>query len=383
MHIAFGIFVVDTIQNLSIRNRTEGCNGHNLSLSTGEQCRTMYTRNEPYLTSQRTDFINAAAIYTFTFIQQPSSYNKFLEFIDAFIDLCTLFWVLLIEFCMDFFDYWSQTLFTDVLVVGIQCIFYFINCEVLDCLEHVVVNFLRLKAEFWFADFSLYVSDELCNLLDFFVCFCNCFQHGVFFDLICTSFDHNDLFAGTCNGQLKIRFLSLLFIWADDDLIINQTYLNTADWTIPWNIGNGQCKGSTEHAGNFWGVILINRENGHNNRNVVSHIFWEERTDWTVYQTGSQDCFLGWTALTFNEGTWDFTNCVQFFLKINRQREEINALTWFWCSSNVYHNGGIAVAYQNGTVCQTSHFAGFEGNFLSGKLCFKYSEIFKHSCSLL
>ena len=46
MHIAFGIFVVDTIQNLSIRNRTEGCDGHNLSLSTGEQCRTMSTRNE-------------------------------------------------------------------------------------------------------------------------------------------------------------------------------------------------------------------------------------------------------------------------------------------------------------------------------------------------
>ena len=131
------------------------------------------------------------------------------------------------------------------------------------------------------------------------------------------------------------------------------------------------------------GVILVNRQNGHNNRNVVSHILREERTNRTVYQTGGQNCLLGRTALSLDEGAGDFAYRIKFLFKIYREREEIKALTRFLGSGYIDHNGGIAEAYQNRAVCQTSHFAGFKRNLFAGKLCFKHSEIFKHFCSLL
>lgn len=59
------------------------------------------------------------------------------------------------------------------------------------------------------------------------------FEHGFVVHLVGACFDHNDLLAGTGNGQLKVGMLSLLLVRADDDFTIHQTNLHTADWTVP------------------------------------------------------------------------------------------------------------------------------------------------------
>ena len=207
----------------------------------------------------------------------------------------------------------------------------------------------------------------------------DCFQHNVFFYLVSASFDHNDFFLGTSNGQLQFGYFALFFIWADNDFAVNQTGLNTSDRAIPWNVGDGQCEGSTQHTSYFRAAVLINRENGHNNSYVVSHIFWEQWADRTVNHAGRENCFGGWAAFTFQEGAWDAAYCVEFFFEVNRQREEVDAFAWFLGSGYVYHNGGFAVAYNYAAVGQTAPFTGFKSDFFAGQFGFKYSEIFKHT----
>ena len=378
MHIALAFLIVDAIQNLCIGQRTEGGNGHNLCLTAGEHCRAMHPWNQTNFSCQRTDFVDATTIHTFALVEQPSSDNEFLQFIDALVDLCCFLWILLVELCMDFLDDRSQTLFTNVFVVGVQSKFYLVDSKFFDCLEHGRVYLLRFEGKFRFADFCLYICDELCDLLDFLMTLCNRFEHGFVVHLVGACFDHNDLLAGTGNGQLKVGMLSLLLVRADDDFTIHQTNLHTADWTVPRNIRDGQRKGGTQHTGNLRGVVLINRKNGHNNRNVVAHILREQRTDWAVHQTGGQDCLLGRAALTLDERAGDFTYRIQFFFKIDRQREKVYPFTRFLGSGHIDHYCGIAVANQYRAVCKTSHLACFKADLFAGKLGFKHSKVFKH-----
>ena len=378
MHIALSFFVVDAVQNLRIGDRAEGGDGHNLSLASGEHGGTVYARNQANLTGQRTNLIDAAAINALALIEQPSPDDEFLQFVDALVDLCLLLRVNFIKFCVDFLNNRRQALFADILVVGIQRKFYFINCKVLDCLEHIVVNFLRLEGKFRFADLSLHVGDKLCDLFNLLVTFGDGVEHGLVVHLVRTGLDHDDLLAGTGNGQLQVGTASLPLIRADDNLAVHQAHLHAADWAVPRNVRDGQREGGTQHTGNLRGVILIDRQNGHDDRNVVAHIFREQRTDRTVYQTGGQDGLLGRTSLSLEEGTGDFAHRIQLLLKIDRKREKVDALARLWGRGYIDQNGGVAVAHQHRAVCQAGHLSCFKGNLFAGKLCFKHSKIFKH-----
>ena len=97
MHVAFAVFAIDAVQDLSVRYRTQGGDGQNLSLATGEETGTMYSWNNANFSSQWTDIVDATAVNTFAFVQQPAAYNEFLQFVDTFVDFAFLLWVLLVE----------------------------------------------------------------------------------------------------------------------------------------------------------------------------------------------------------------------------------------------------------------------------------------------
>ena len=65
MHVTLRYFVfIQTIQLLNLRQRSQRTDVADLSLSTGKHCGTVYSRNDIYFCSQRTDLCDCTAVRT-------------------------------------------------------------------------------------------------------------------------------------------------------------------------------------------------------------------------------------------------------------------------------------------------------------------------------
>ena len=133
---------------------------------------------------------------------------------------------------------WVESFLTDVLIVCIESNLNLFANKCFDSVEHIVVNFLRLKFELLLADFLLDIRNESYNLLDFFVTLEDCFEQCVVVNFICTSFNHYDFFHCTCNCKVEVSLFTLFKSWVEYDFAIDKTNADAADWTVPWNIGN-------------------------------------------------------------------------------------------------------------------------------------------------
>ena len=86
VHIALEFFVIDTVKHLLFGNKAERCGGDDLRLTARKHGRTVGSSEKTDFSGKRTDLVKAAAVNTFAVVEQPASYNKFLEFIHAFRD---------------------------------------------------------------------------------------------------------------------------------------------------------------------------------------------------------------------------------------------------------------------------------------------------------
>lgn len=62
VHIALRLFLVDSVEQLCVGDRSEGCDRHDLSLTAREDSRAVSSRQEADLCGERTDLIHAAAV---------------------------------------------------------------------------------------------------------------------------------------------------------------------------------------------------------------------------------------------------------------------------------------------------------------------------------
>jgi len=115
--------------------------------------------------------------------------------------------------------------------------------------------------------------------------------------------------------------------------------------------GDSQGSRGTDHRSDVRIGLFAGGDDGADNLHFVHEAFWEQRTDRTVDQSGSQGFFLGRTAFALEETARDLTGSVSLFLVVNRQREE--ALAWV-CSLGAY-NGH---QYGNVVVNGNQHCAG-------------------------
>ena len=120
MHIALAIFFIDAVKNLGVAHRAKRCHSEHLCLAAGKHSGTVRALEHINLCCQRADLINAAPIHTLAVIQQPATYNEFLELIQAVVDLIRFLWELLIKFRMHFIVNRQQALIAHALIVCVK-----------------------------------------------------------------------------------------------------------------------------------------------------------------------------------------------------------------------------------------------------------------------
>ena len=376
--ITLGFLFVNTVEELVVAGRAQCCNGQNLSLASCEHTGTVYAGQQVNFCSQRTDLVHCTAVNTLLLIQQPAANNILLGLVQALVDLCTLIRIDLCKVLVYLLIYGLEALVTNGLVVGIECCLYIFNSEVFDGLEHLFIRLVGGVRELCLADLCLNTLDELNDLLVFSMACHNAVEHILVRNFVSACLDHSDTLACGSNGNSHLRNLALLSCGVNNKLALNKAYGNTGDRSVPRNVGDGQSNAGADESGDFRRAIRVNRHNGADDGNVVAHVLGEQRTDRAVDHTANKNCLICGTAFSLQEGARDLTYGVELLLKVNRQREEIDAVTGLCSSGSGNMNGGFAVANKALAVSKLCHLTGFYLQRAAGKFSFKHSEIFKH-----
>ena len=205
------------------------------------------------------------------------------------------------------------------------------------------------------------------------------FKHFLVGDFLGTGFDHDDLLFGACDGELQGAAFALLGSRVDDEtFFLGETHKYAADRTVPRNIGDGEGDGCADHTSDLGGAVMIHGGDEQGDRHVVAQILRKKRTDGTVDDAGGQNRLFTWSAFSLEIRAGDSADGVQSFLKIDGQRQKIDAVARAFGGGGAGKDRGIAIADENGAVCQTCHFAGFDHEGTTGQVVAECSEILKH-----
>ena len=167
----------------------------------------------------------------------------------------------------------------------------------------IVCFWLFRKLKLLFSNLGAKILDHCNDLLNLVK---GCFHgvhHRLFVYFISATFYHTDSFFGTCNNQVDIRTLNLLYTWVNDKPTVDATNANSRNGIIARDVGNGNgCRGAAD-CQNVGITRRVERHYGCNELKLTTNVLWKLRTHRTVDKTRNQCFTLIWTTLTLEESS--------------------------------------------------------------------------------
>ena len=128
-----------------------------------------------------------------------------------------------------------------------------------NCISDFSRYVFAFEYAFFLAYFSFHVFLESYNFFDFFMSCHDNFKNSFFWNLLSTTFNHQDSIFCTSYNDIKVCCFQLFFCWINNKFTIDTAHANACDRTIPRNIRNRQCCRCTNHTTDCRITILINR----------------------------------------------------------------------------------------------------------------------------
>ena len=330
MNVSLGSYIfIQSINLLFFRKRSQCRNIENLCLSSLEQSGTMNGRKYIDFCGQWTDLCYFTTIRTFVVFQDHLTNGLFLEFIYSLINqskpIRMLFFIAFFQFIFDLTDIF----FTNLFYVSKYSLFHRFRCnEVHHVFKHVFRNIKMLIFVFFFSTFCYDLIKEFDDLSIDFVSFVNRFDHLIFRHFIGTGFDHNNFFSCRSYRKSKVRNLSLCGSWVDYKFSVYETNLCCCRRSVKWNIRNAGCQSGTKHCRKFRAAVLIYTHNEVFQCNIVTVIFWEQRTHRSVDNTVCKDCIVRRFSFSSCESSGNFSYGIHLFTIFYAKWEEVNSFPW-------------------------------------------------------
>ena len=246
MHISLAGLFIKTVKLLCVGNGAESTDSHYLCLTSCEDTGTVNSGQYAYLSSKRSDLVDASAVNTLALIE-PVSYDLLLQLIENFFKHSALLGILLVVLLMNCIIYRLHSCISYILVIGIESLLNVLAYHSLDLIEEVVVNFHRLELKLRLTDLLLDTLDEFYHLLDLCVTCFDSLEHQVIGDLVSACLDHYDLFSRACNCQVQFILSSLLESGVEHQLTVNIADIDGSHRAVPGNMGDGYSDGSCDH----------------------------------------------------------------------------------------------------------------------------------------
>ena len=318
MHISLGCLkLIQSVKTLCLCKRSQCGNGTDLSLSSCEHGRTVNSRDDVCLRSQRTDLSDLTAVRTFVIFEDHLADSLLLVLIYSLTENGKPLFVI----CKSFFQ-----LVCDLADVILTCLFVigeygnlhlFRRNDLLDLIKELLRYCTGLIGVFLFSALSHDLVDEFDDLLVYFVSLVDGFDHLVFRNLVGSGLDHDNFLSCGSYGKLKVRNCFLCKCRVDDKLAVDHTNLCGCTRAVERDIGNTGSNGRTKHSRDLRVALRINRHNHVYQCYVISVILREQWTHWAVDNTGCKDRMFACLTLSLVESSRDLSYCVHFLLILN------------------------------------------------------------------
>ena len=145
------------------------------------------------------------------------------------------------------------------------------------------------------------------------------FEDYLFGDLLGPGFHHDDGVAAAADHQVKLALGDFLVGRMDDVLVVMGPVGDAAgaDGAVEGYLGDGQCRGSTNHGQDFRWVLLVGGEDGEDDLDFVVDALGEEGPDGAVGEAGGQDGFLTRPSFPPEEAAGNLAGGVEAFLVLH------------------------------------------------------------------
>ena len=182
-----------------------------------------------------------------------------------------------------------------------------------------------------------------------------------------TRLDHHDRVARSRDDQIEVGVLELAVGRVDDELATDAADSHGPDRAHERDLADGQRRGGRDGADHVGIVLLVRREDGQHDLDVVLVALGEQRPDRPVRQAGGEDRGLRRTGLALDEAARDLARGVHPLLEVDREREEVEAGPRIRAVGRA-EDHRVAEANRDGASGQQGDAAGLDGKGATGEL---------------
>ena len=140
VHITLLGLFADAVKKLSVAERTEGCEGHDLSLTACEYRASVNAVHKSDLCRERADLIHAASVNALSVVEEPAADYILLDLVEDLIEHDMGCGVSAVKLVINLLVDGSHSLIADVLVVCVERDADIVDDKRLDLLIEIVVN---------------------------------------------------------------------------------------------------------------------------------------------------------------------------------------------------------------------------------------------------
>ena len=352
--------VIDGVELLRGGERVQRADGEDLGLAAGEQARAVDARQNADLGVQRTNLVRGTAVDALA-LEQPLLDDLLLHLVEADVDLhIPVVGVLLAELLLEVDDGLGQAGFTDILVVGVERVGDLVQTVLAQIVEHFVVDGGLLKRELRLADGVDDGVDELNDVHVGLVGQLDALHEDVFLDLVGLGLDHDDLLVGRGDGHEALAGVALVLRRVHDIFAVEIADIGGRGRAVPGNVGVGDDEGRADGGDDLDRIVIVLRENGVSQDDVVAQLFVEQRAHRTVNEAGDQHAAVRGLALAAVEGAGDAADGVHALFDLDGQREVVDAGLRQGRGDGGHEHDGIAVAADGLCVAELCDLAGLD-----------------------
>jgi len=146
----------------------------------------------------------------------------------------------------------------------------------------------------------------------------------------------------------------------DDELAVDPADAHGRDRAVERDLADREGRRRGDRADDVREVLLVRREDGDHELDIVLVALGEERADGPVRLAGREDRVLGRARFALDEAARDLARGVHPLLEVHRQGEEVEAGSRLGPVGGAEHHG-VTVADGDGAAGEACELAGFDG----------------------
>ena len=196
-------------------------------------------------------------------------------------------------------------------------------------------------------------------------------HEDVFLDLVGLGLDHDDLFVGRGDGHEALAGVALVLRGVDDILAVQIADVGRRGRAVPGNVGVRDDERRANGGDDLDGVVIVLREDGVGQNDVVAELLVEQRAHRAVDQTGDQNTAVRGFALAAIKGAGDAADGIHALFDLDGQREVVDAGLGQRGRDGRDEHDGVAVAADGLCVAELCDLAGLDRKGTAADLGFK------------